>query len=85
LTVYFGYATVRGASVTVDQFHVDGQTAVVTGASSGIGRDSADGRHDTNEEIADVAQFLASPAASYPVGQTITSAGVPDIMEDPEI
>ena len=38
----------------------------------------------TSEEIADVAQFLASPAASYLTGETITARGVPDIMESPE-
>jgi len=34
---------------------------------------------------ADIAQFLASPASSYVVGETITAAGVPDIMESPEV
>ena len=37
--------------------------------------------HSTSEEIADIAQFLASPASSYMVGETLTARGVPDIME----
>lgn len=42
-------------------------------------------RIGVSEEIADIAQFLASEASSYVVGQTITAAGVPDIMENPEV
>jgi len=38
-----------------------------------------------SEEIADVAQFLASPAASYVVGETVTAAGVPQIDESPSV
>jgi NAD(P)-dependent dehydrogenase (short-subunit alcohol dehydrogenase family) len=49
-----------------------------------IDRDTVDRRIGTSEEIADVAQFLASPAASYLTGETITARGVPDIMETPE-
>jgi len=49
-----------------------------------IDRDDVDRRIGTSEEIADVAQFLASPAASYLTGETITARGVPDIMETPE-
>lgn len=37
------------------------------------------------EEIADIAQFLASEASSYITGETITARGVPDIMESPEV
>ncbi len=37
------------------------------------------------EEIADIVQFLASPASSYIVGETITAQGVPRIKESPEI
>jgi len=49
-----------------------------------IDRESVERRIGTSEEIADVAQFLASPAASYVVGETITAAGVPDILETPD-
>jgi hypothetical protein len=37
------------------------------------------------ESILDVAQFLASPASSYVVGETVTAAGVPRIDESPEV
>ncbi|WP_135820919.1 SDR family NAD(P)-dependent oxidoreductase [Halostella litorea] len=50
-----------------------------------IDREEVERRIGTSEEIADVAQFLASPAASYVVGQTITPAGLPDIMENPDV
>ncbi|WP_435077194.1 SDR family NAD(P)-dependent oxidoreductase [Halococcus sp. AFM35] len=49
-----------------------------------ISRDEVDRKIGTSEEIADVAQFLASPASSYLTGETITARGVPDIMESPE-
>jgi 3-oxoacyl-[acyl-carrier protein] reductase len=49
-----------------------------------IDRDEVDRKIGTSEEIADIAQFLASPASSYVVGETITARGVPDIMESPE-
>jgi NAD(P)-dependent dehydrogenase (short-subunit alcohol dehydrogenase family) len=49
-----------------------------------IDRESVERRIGTAEEIADLAQFLASPAASYVVGETITAAGVPDILETPD-
>jgi NAD(P)-dependent dehydrogenase (short-subunit alcohol dehydrogenase family) len=38
-----------------------------------------------SEEISDIAQFLASPASSYVVGETITAQGVPQVMETPEV
>ncbi len=50
-----------------------------------VDRETVKRRLGTSEEIADIAQFLASPAASYLVGQSIAPAGVPDIKEDPEI
>lgn len=50
-----------------------------------VERDTVERRIGTSQEIADIAQFLASPAASYIVGETITAAGVPDIMENPEV
>ncbi|GAA0254156.1 SDR family NAD(P)-dependent oxidoreductase [Haladaptatus pallidirubidus] len=37
------------------------------------------------EEIADIAQFLASPASSHIVGETITVDGIPRIEEVPEL
>ena len=49
-----------------------------------IDRTEIDRRVGTSEEIADVAQFLASPAASYLVGETITASGVPDTPETAE-
>jgi NAD(P)-dependent dehydrogenase (short-subunit alcohol dehydrogenase family) len=42
-------------------------------------------RIGTVEEIADLAQFLASPASSYLVGETITAQGVPRIEEKHEV
>ena len=50
-----------------------------------IRREEVKRRIGTAEEIADVAQFLASPASSYLVGETITARGVPRIMESPDI
>jgi len=49
-----------------------------------LDREDVDRRIGTSEEIADVAQFLASRASSYLTGETITARGVPDIMESPE-
>lgn len=49
-----------------------------------IERATVDRRIGTSEEIADVAQFLASDASSYLVGETITAQGMPDILETPE-
>ncbi len=42
-------------------------------------------RIGTAEEIADLTQFLASPASSYVVGETITAQGVPQISEEHEV
>ncbi|WP_435358930.1 SDR family NAD(P)-dependent oxidoreductase [Haloarchaeobius sp. DFWS5] len=50
-----------------------------------IDRSEVKRRIGTSEEIADLAQFLASPASSYIVGQTITAGGVPNIMETPDV
>jgi len=50
-----------------------------------IEREDVERRVGTSEEIADVVQFLASPAASYLVGETVTAAGVPDVLESPDV
>ncbi|MFP9059150.1 SDR family NAD(P)-dependent oxidoreductase [Natrialbaceae archaeon A-chndr2] len=54
-------------------------------AAEDVDRSELNRRMGTVEEIADVAQFLASPAASYIVGQTLEVAGKPAIMEDPTV
>jgi len=48
-----------------------------------IDRDDIDRNVGVSEEIADVAQFLASDASTFIVGETITARGVPDIEETP--
>ncbi|WP_433629554.1 SDR family NAD(P)-dependent oxidoreductase [Halomicrococcus sp. NG-SE-24] len=50
-----------------------------------IDRDEVERRIGTSAEIADVAQFLASSASSYLVGETITAQGVPRIEETTEV
>ena len=50
-----------------------------------IDREDVERRIGTSEEIADIAQFLASQASSYVVGETVTAGGVPDIMERPDV
>lgn len=50
-----------------------------------IDRDRVDRQVGTTEEIADVAQFLASDASSYLVGETITAQGVPQTPEGLEL
>ncbi|WP_254525732.1 SDR family NAD(P)-dependent oxidoreductase [Natrinema caseinilyticum] len=50
-----------------------------------VDRDSVSRRMGTPEEIADLAQFLASPASSYLVGETVTAKGVPRIEETHEV
>ncbi len=56
------------------------------GISAGdVDRSTVERRMGLSEEIADVAQFLASPAASFVLGETVTAAGVPDIMESPDV
>ena len=56
------------------------------GVSAGeIDRETVARRIGKSEEIADVAQFLASPASSYLVGETITAQGVPRVEESPDL
>jgi len=50
-----------------------------------IDRETVERTIGRSDEIADITQFLASPAASYVVGETITAAGVPQIEESPEL
>ncbi|WP_122088548.1 SDR family NAD(P)-dependent oxidoreductase [Halalkalicoccus subterraneus] len=50
-----------------------------------IDRESVERRIGLPDEIADIAQFLASPASSYVVGETITAGGVPRVEETPEL
>ncbi|WP_117591041.1 SDR family NAD(P)-dependent oxidoreductase [Haloprofundus halophilus] len=50
-----------------------------------IERDEVKRRIGLSEEIADIAQFLAAPASSYVVGETVTARGVPDVMETPDV
>ncbi|MFB6142046.1 MAG: SDR family NAD(P)-dependent oxidoreductase [Halorientalis sp.] len=54
-------------------------------SADNIDRSNVDRRIGLEEEIADIAQFLASEASSYVTGETITAKGVPDIMEDPDL
>jgi 3-oxoacyl-[acyl-carrier protein] reductase len=48
-----------------------------------IDREEVDRRIGVSEEISDVARFLASPAASFVVGETVTAGGVPQGEEVP--
>jgi NAD(P)-dependent dehydrogenase (short-subunit alcohol dehydrogenase family) len=50
-----------------------------------VDRAAVERRVGTSEEIADVARFLASDAASFVVGETIAVAGVPDVLESPDV
>ncbi|WP_126661856.1 SDR family NAD(P)-dependent oxidoreductase [Haloterrigena salifodinae] len=54
-------------------------------SADNIDREEVARRIGTVEEIADLAQFLASPASSYIVGETVTAQGVPQISEEHEI
>ncbi|MHB9285578.1 SDR family NAD(P)-dependent oxidoreductase [Halobacteriales archaeon Cl-PHB] len=59
-------------------------------AQMGISADTVE-RHEVerriglSEEIADLTRFLASPAASYVVGETVRAAGVPRLDETPDV
>jgi NAD(P)-dependent dehydrogenase (short-subunit alcohol dehydrogenase family) len=50
-----------------------------------VDRETVERRVGVSEEIADVARFLASDASSFVVGETIAAAGVPDVMESPDV
>lgn len=54
-------------------------------SAENIDRTEVERRIGLSEEIADIAQFLASPASSYVVGETITAGGVPRVEESPEV
>ncbi|MEM4782545.1 MAG: SDR family NAD(P)-dependent oxidoreductase [Halalkalicoccus sp.] len=54
-------------------------------SAENIDRDEVDRRIGLSAEIADIAQFLASPASSYVVGETITAGGVPRVEDVPEL
>lgn len=49
-----------------------------------IDRSAVDRRVGTSEEIADLVQFLVSPASSYLVGETVAAAGVPRLEHAPD-
>ncbi|ADB61775.1 short-chain dehydrogenase/reductase SDR [Haloterrigena turkmenica DSM 5511] len=51
-------------------------------SADNIDREEVARRIGTVEEIADLTQFLASPASSYIIGETITAQGVPQISEE---
>ncbi|MDH5021230.1 SDR family NAD(P)-dependent oxidoreductase [Halobacterium rubrum] len=48
-----------------------------------VEREDVDRRIGVSEEIADAVRFLASPAASFVVGETLTAGGVPQGEEVP--
>ena len=50
-----------------------------------VDRDEVDRRIGVSEEIADAVRFLASPAASFVVGETLTAGGVPQGEEVPSL
>ena len=47
-----------------------------------IDRTEVDRQIGVPEEVADLAQFLASPASSYVIGETVTIAGVPRLERE---
>lgn len=48
-----------------------------------IDRETVERELGRTEEVADVVQFLASPAASFMTGENVTVRGVPPIIENP--
>lgn len=61
---------------------IESQMDISTGD---INRATVKRRIGTTDEIADIAQFLASPAASYIVGETIVAQGVPRVEDSPDV
>ena len=49
-----------------------------------VDRDEVARRMGLADEVADVVQFLASPASSYLVGETVTARGRPDLKRRPD-
>ncbi len=47
-----------------------------------VDRDKVKRNLGAREEISDIVQFLASPASSFIVGETVVAQGLPDIMEE---
>ncbi|MFC6717329.1 SDR family NAD(P)-dependent oxidoreductase [Natrialbaceae archaeon GCM10025810] len=54
-------------------------------SADNIDRTEVDRRIGTVEEVADLTQFLASPASSYIVGETVTIKGVPPIDKNLDV
>jgi NAD(P)-dependent dehydrogenase (short-subunit alcohol dehydrogenase family) len=54
-------------------------------SADNIDRTEVERRIGRSEEIADLAQFLASPASSYLVGETVVAQGVPRIEESTDV
>lgn len=72
--------------VIAERFADEGAKVVVCSREQeNVDRTAVERRIGLSEEIADVAQFLASPASSYVVGETITAGGVPRVEESPEV
>ncbi|UIP00795.1 SDR family oxidoreductase [Halobaculum sp. CBA1158] len=53
-------------------------------SADAVDRDAVDRRIGTSEEIADIARFLASDAASYMTGETVAAQGVPQGEQMPQ-
>ncbi len=49
-----------------------------------VDRSEVDRQVGVSDEIATITQFLASPASSYMVGETVTAQGVPGGLESPD-